>query len=62
MFDGVKPFDWLMLGIEVAVLIAIVYEIAVSHLRHRVEAGVVPSASYGSPYGLRKRIAWPSEG
>lgn len=46
MFQGVKPFDWLMLGIEVAVLIAIIYEIVVSHLRHSAQ---------------RKRVAYLAE-
>jgi hypothetical protein len=34
MFDGVKPFDWLMLGIETAVLLLILYEVIASVARH----------------------------
>jgi hypothetical protein len=35
MFEGVKPFDWLMLGIETAVLLLILYEVIVGVMRHR---------------------------
>ena len=35
MFEGVKPFDWLMLGIETAVLPLILYEVIVGIARHR---------------------------
>jgi hypothetical protein len=35
MFEGVKPFDWLMLGIETAVLLLILYEVVVGIVRHR---------------------------
>jgi hypothetical protein len=35
MFEGVKPFDWLMLGIETAVLLLILYEVIVGIVRHR---------------------------
>jgi hypothetical protein len=35
MFGGVKPFDWLMLGIETAVLLLILYEVVVGIVRHR---------------------------
>lgn len=38
MFAEVRAFDWVMLGIEVLVLIAIVYEICVSHRRYQEEA------------------------
>jgi len=34
MFEGVKPFDWLMLGIETAVLLLILYEVIVGVVRH----------------------------
>ena len=34
MFEGVKPFDWLMLGIETAVLLLILYEVIVGIVRH----------------------------
>ncbi|MGB6802471.1 MAG: hypothetical protein WA899_02265 [Candidatus Sulfotelmatobacter sp.] len=34
MFEGVKPFDWLMLGIETAVLLLILYEVVVGIVRH----------------------------
>jgi hypothetical protein len=34
MFEGVKPFDWLMLGIEAAVLLLILYEVVVGVMRH----------------------------
>jgi hypothetical protein len=30
MFEGVKPFDWLMLGIETAVLLFVGYEVGVT--------------------------------
>jgi len=35
MFEGVKPFDWLMLSIETAVLLLILYEVIVGVVRHR---------------------------
>jgi hypothetical protein len=35
MFEGVKPFDWLMLGIETAVLLLILYEVIIGIVRHR---------------------------
>jgi hypothetical protein len=37
MFEGVKPFDWLMLVIETAVLLLILYEVIVGIIRHRKE-------------------------
>jgi len=37
MFAGVKPFDWIMLGVEVAVLALILYSEIVHGLRHRKE-------------------------
>jgi hypothetical protein len=38
MFENVKPFDWLMLVIEAAVLIVIVYEVVIEGVRRRAEA------------------------
>jgi hypothetical protein len=38
MFEGVKPFDWLMLFIEVAVVGLILYEIIADGFRRRAEA------------------------
>src|ERR1039458_3404991 len=35
MFQGVKPFDWLMLGIETAVLGLILYEVVADEIRRR---------------------------
>ena len=35
MFEGVRPFDWLMLGIELAVLLVIVCAELKSHLRDK---------------------------
>lgn len=35
MFEGVRPFDWLMLVVELAVLLLILYEVIVGILRHR---------------------------
>jgi hypothetical protein len=37
MFEGVKPFDWLMLVIELLVLLAILYEIIKGELREKRE-------------------------
>jgi hypothetical protein len=34
MFEGVKPFDWIMLGIEAAVLLLILYEVIIDIVRH----------------------------
>jgi hypothetical protein len=34
MFEGGKPFDWLMLGIETAVLLLILYEVIIGIARH----------------------------
>jgi hypothetical protein len=34
MFEGVKPFDWLMLVIETAVLLLILYEVIIGIARH----------------------------
>jgi hypothetical protein len=38
MFEGVRPFDWLMLFIEIAVVGLILYEIIADALRRRAEA------------------------
>ncbi|HKI00012.1 MAG TPA: hypothetical protein VJ999_12960 [Candidatus Sulfotelmatobacter sp.] len=38
MFEGVRPFDWLMLFIEVAVVGLILYEIIADDIRRRAEA------------------------
>jgi hypothetical protein len=38
MFQGVKPFDWLMLGIEGLVLLVIVYEVIADARRRRADA------------------------
>lgn len=37
MFEGVRPFDWLMLVIETLVLLLILYEVIVGIRRHRRE-------------------------
>lgn len=37
LFEGVRPFDWLMLGVEVAVLLLIAYEVCVGKYRHGKE-------------------------
>jgi len=37
MFEGVRPFDWLMFGIEVAVVALILYEIIADAKRRRRE-------------------------
>jgi hypothetical protein len=36
MFEGVKPFDWLMLGIEAAVLLFVGYEVGVT-ITHQIK-------------------------
>ena len=38
MFENVRPFDWLMLAIEVAVLFAILYEIIMEGVHRRADA------------------------
>jgi hypothetical protein len=38
MFEGVRPFDWLMLVVEIAVLLLILYEVVVGIRRHQEEA------------------------
>jgi hypothetical protein len=35
MFDGVRPFDWIMLAVEVAVLLLIAFEIGAEIFRKR---------------------------
>lgn len=39
MFEGVKPFDWLMLGIEAAVLLFVAYEVGVT-ITNQIRGGI----------------------
>jgi hypothetical protein len=66
MFEGVKPFDWLMLGIETAVLLLILYEVIVGIARHHGETRrqkelkqIVTSLSQFMDDGLRLQRSVP---